>query len=60
MSTNATMSETRNLRREHKVVSQGEWVRYHDRYGTNKFADADKPYGPPTAASMAAAGSWLL
>lgn len=21
-----------------------EWVRYHDRYGTNEFADADKPY----------------
>ena len=26
MSTNATMSETRNLRREHKVVSQEEWI----------------------------------
>jgi predicted dithiol-disulfide oxidoreductase (DUF899 family) len=23
-----------------------EWVRYHDRYGTNDFADADKPYWP--------------
>ena len=23
-----------------------EWVRYHDRYGTNQFADADKPYWP--------------
>ncbi len=22
------------------------WVRYHDRYGTNEFADADKPYWP--------------
>lgn len=21
-----------------------EWVRYHDRYGTNQFADANKPY----------------
>jgi predicted dithiol-disulfide oxidoreductase (DUF899 family) len=21
-----------------------EWVRYHDRYGTDDFADADKPY----------------
>ena len=26
MSTNATMSEPRNLRREHKVVSQEEWT----------------------------------
>jgi predicted dithiol-disulfide oxidoreductase (DUF899 family) len=26
-----------------------EWVRYHDRYGTNEFADADKPYWPETS-----------
>src|ERR1051326_9628841 len=26
-----------------------EWVRYHDRYGTDKFADADKPYWPEIA-----------
>jgi predicted dithiol-disulfide oxidoreductase (DUF899 family) len=25
------------------------WVRYHDRYGTNQFADTDKPYWPETA-----------
>ena len=25
-----------------------EWVRHHDRYGTNEFADADKPYWPET------------
>lgn len=25
------------------------WVRYHDRYGTNEFADADKPYWPEAA-----------
>ncbi len=25
-----------------------EWVRYHDRYDTNQFADADKPYWPET------------
>lgn len=24
------------------------WVRFHDRYGTNDFADADKPYWPET------------
>jgi predicted dithiol-disulfide oxidoreductase (DUF899 family) len=28
-----------------------EWVRYHDRYETNEFADADKPYWPTTAAA---------
>jgi predicted dithiol-disulfide oxidoreductase (DUF899 family) len=26
-----------------------EWVRHHDKYGTNEFADADKPYWPETA-----------
>jgi predicted dithiol-disulfide oxidoreductase (DUF899 family) len=31
-----------------------EWVRYHDRYGTNEFADADKPYWPETASSSSA------
>ena len=31
-----------------------EWVRYHDRYGTNEFADADKPYWPEAAAPRAA------
>jgi predicted dithiol-disulfide oxidoreductase (DUF899 family) len=28
-----------------------EWVRYHDRYGTDTFADADKPYWPETESS---------
>ena len=23
-----------------------EWVRHHDRYGTDEFADANKPYWP--------------
>jgi predicted dithiol-disulfide oxidoreductase (DUF899 family) len=26
-----------------------EWLRYHDRYGTDSFADADKPYWPKIA-----------
>jgi predicted dithiol-disulfide oxidoreductase (DUF899 family) len=26
-----------------------EWVRHHDRYGTDTFADANKPYWPATA-----------
>ena len=30
-----------------------EWVRHHDRYGTNEFADANKPYWPAAAASSA-------
>ena len=30
-----------------------EWVRYHDRYDTNAFADADKPYWPETGAASA-------
>jgi predicted dithiol-disulfide oxidoreductase (DUF899 family) len=28
-----------------------EWVRYHDRYGTDEFADANKPYWPAVEAS---------
>jgi len=28
-----------------------EWVRYHDRYDTNTFADTDKPYWPETESS---------
>jgi predicted dithiol-disulfide oxidoreductase (DUF899 family) len=27
------------------------WVRYHDRYASNEFADADKPYWPKTEAT---------
>lgn len=27
------------------------WVRHHDRYGTDEFADADKPYWPATASA---------
>jgi predicted dithiol-disulfide oxidoreductase (DUF899 family) len=30
------------------------WVRYHDRYDTNEFADADKPYWPETASPSSA------
>jgi len=31
------------------------WVRYHDRYGTDQFADADKPYWPDAQAAAEAA-----
>ena len=30
-----------------------EWIRYHDRYGTDEFADANKPYWPPTGSAEA-------
>ena len=42
-------------RDEDRLAFTMEWFRYHDRYGTNQFADAEKPYWPPpTAASSAA------
>ena len=30
------------------------WVRYHDRYDTNHFADADKPYWPEAERTVSA------
>ncbi len=36
-------------RDEDHLEFEMEWVRHHDRYGTNEFADADKPYWPKTA-----------
>jgi hypothetical protein len=33
-------------RDEDHLSFEMEWVRHHDRYGTNEFADADKPYWP--------------
>jgi hypothetical protein len=33
------------------------WVRYHDRYDTNQFADPDKPYWPETVETVAAASA---
>lgn len=34
-----------------------EWVRYHDRYGTDVFEDADKPYWPDPETLASAAGT---
>jgi len=34
-----------------------EWVRYHDRYGTDDFADADKPYWPEAASEKSSGSS---
>jgi predicted dithiol-disulfide oxidoreductase (DUF899 family) len=31
-----------------------EWVRHHNRYGTNEFADAERPYWPKTASPASA------
>ena len=33
-----------------------EWVRHHDRYGTDEFADASKPYWPVTASPASPPG----
>ena len=33
-----------------------EWVRYHDRYATNEFADSDKPYWPKAESATSACG----
>lgn len=38
-------------RDEDKLGFSMEWVRHHDKYGTNDFADADKPYWPETASA---------
>lgn len=42
-------------RDEDHLAFSMEWVRYHDRYGTNEFGDADKPYWPEVA--LAKSGS---
>src|SRR4029453_12007170 len=34
-----------------------EWVRHHDRYGTDEFADANKPYWPATTSPSPPSGS---
>jgi predicted dithiol-disulfide oxidoreductase (DUF899 family) len=41
-------------RDEDQLAFTMEWVRHHDRYGTNEFADADLPYWPDTAEPEAA------
>jgi predicted dithiol-disulfide oxidoreductase (DUF899 family) len=41
-------------RDEDHLAFSMEWVRYHDRYGTNEFADADKPYWPKTESPSSA------
>jgi predicted dithiol-disulfide oxidoreductase (DUF899 family) len=36
-------------RNEDALAFSMEWVRHHDRYGTDQFADPDRPYWPATA-----------
>jgi predicted dithiol-disulfide oxidoreductase (DUF899 family) len=36
-------------RDEDALAFSMEWVRHHDRYGTDQFADPDRPYWPSTA-----------
>lgn len=42
--------------RDEEHLSFGmEWVRHHDRYGSDAFADADKPYWPKTTSAVSVA-----
>jgi predicted dithiol-disulfide oxidoreductase (DUF899 family) len=41
-------------RDEDHLSFEMEWVRHHDRYGTNQFADADRPYWPEKASPASA------
>lgn len=43
-------------RDEDRLDFSMEWVRHHDKYGTNDFADADKPYWPEIAKSESSDG----
>ena len=43
------LEEIRWGRDEDQLRFTMEWVRHHDRYGTDEFADANKPYWPATA-----------
>ncbi len=54
MSTYGILDLVPKGRDEDQLTFPMAWVRYHDRYGTNEFADADKPYWPE---SMSASSS---
>jgi len=43
-------------REEDRLEFPMAWVRYHDCYGTNEFADADQPYWPETTSSSPTCG----
>ncbi|MFO1499370.1 MAG: DUF899 domain-containing protein [Verrucomicrobiota bacterium] len=49
MSTYAILDLVPKGRDEAGLSFPMEWVRYHDRYGTNEFTDTTKPYWPATA-----------
>jgi predicted dithiol-disulfide oxidoreductase (DUF899 family) len=46
MTTYAILDLVPNGRDEDQLPFPMAWVRHHDRYGTNDFADTDKPYWP--------------
>lgn len=46
MTTYAILDLVPQGRDEEQLPFPMAWVRYHDRYGTNDFADADRPYWP--------------
>jgi predicted dithiol-disulfide oxidoreductase (DUF899 family) len=48
MSTYTILDMVPRGRDEQELSFPMEWIRYHDRYGTNQFADAEKPYWPET------------
>ena len=48
MSTYTILDMAPKGRDEAQLSFPMEWIRYHDRYDTNQFADADKPYWPET------------
>jgi predicted dithiol-disulfide oxidoreductase (DUF899 family) len=49
MGTYAILDLVPKGRDEDQLEFSMEWVRHHDRYGTDTVADADKPYWPETA-----------
>ncbi|MEI9898321.1 MAG: DUF899 domain-containing protein [Chthoniobacter sp.] len=54
MSTYRILDVVPKGRDEDRLGFAMEWVRHHDRYGTDDFADADKPYWPEAASTASA------
>ena len=54
MGTYRTLDLVPKGRDEDRLDFSMAWVRHHDKYGTNEFADSDKPYWPENASSSSA------
>lgn len=54
MSTYRILDTVPKGRDEDQLPFPMDWVRHHDRYATNMFADADKPYWPKVASATPA------